>query len=208
MALNPDYVTATQLKFSVGIPSGDTVDDALVATVITAASRAVDAETGRQFGVTTAAARIFEWDGRQLAGRDALEIFDVQTAVGLTVTTLDEVGVADTTLVSGTDFDLWPWNAAADGTPWTHLVLRPATAATLSRAARRVSVTAAWGWTAVPKLVENATLLQAARWYKRKDAPFGVAETPSGGDGFRLLARLDADVALSLQSLRRIWGAV
>lgn len=209
MPLYPDYVTAAQLKFSLGIPAADVVDDALLAIVITAASRAVDAETGRQFGVAAAAvARISTWDGRHLEGRPAAEVFDFASTTGLAVVTLDDAGATESTLVNGTDFDLWPWEAAADGKPWTHLVLRPAAVGTFPGRARGVKVTALWGWTAVPKLVENAILLQAARWYKRKDAPFGVAETPSGGEGFRLLARLDADVALSLQSVRRVWGAV
>lgn len=202
-------MTAAQLKLSLGIPAADTADDALLAIVITAASRAVDAETNRQFGLNgSAVARLFEWDGRKLAGRQALEVFDFQTSTGLVVVTLDEDEVVEETLVLSTDFDLWPWNAAGDSIPWTHLVLRPDSVDTLVRDARGVRVTANWGWTTVPKLVENATLLQAARWYKRKDAPFGVAETPTGAEGFRLLARLDADVALSLQSLRRVWGAV
>lgn len=209
MALHPDYVTAAQLKFSLGIPAADTADDALVAIVVSAASRAVDAHCGRQFGVAgSAVARVETWDGRLLDGRPALEVSDFQTLTGLAVTTVDTAGVDQTTLTVSVDFDPWPANAAADSRPWTHLVARPGAAASFPRHHRGMKVTANWGWTAVPKLVENATLLQAARWYKRKDAPFGVAETPSGGEGFRLLDRLDADVALSLQSLRRVWGAV
>lgn len=207
IALYPDYVTAAQLKFSLGI--SDVVDDDLLAVNITAASRAVDAACGRQFGLAASATERAEtWDSRRIEGLPALEVFDVQTAAGLAVTTVDVDHVDDTTLANGTDFDLWPWNAAADGRPWTHLVLRVDAAAQFPRHSQGVAVTATWGWTTVPKLVQNAVLLQAARWYKRKDAPFGVAETPTGGEGFRLLDRLDPDVALSLASLRRVWGAV
>lgn len=202
-------MTAAQLKAHVGIPAADVTDDARLAIAITSASRAVDAETDRQFGLNgSAVARIETWDGRRLEDRQALEVFDFQTSTGLAVVTLDTDQVTENTLVLSTDFDLWPWNAAADGKPWTHLVLRPDSVDTLTKTARGVQVTANWGWTTVPKLVETATLLQAARWFKRADAPFGVAETPSGGEGFRLLARLDADVALSLQSVRRVWGAL
>lgn len=209
MPLHPDYVTAAQLKFNLGIPTADVIDDALVGIVVTAASRAVDAETGRQFGNTaTAQTRRLTWDGRRLEGGAALEIPDLQTVTDLAVTLVDVDDTVEATLVNATDFDLWPWDATFRSEPWTHLVLRSDANAGLSRRSRAVSIVGRWGWTTVPKLVENATLLQAARWYKRKDSPFGVAETPSGGEGFRLLARLDADVALSLQSVRRVWGAV
>ena len=202
-------MTKTQLKASLGLADADVTDDGLLDIVIAAASRADDAETCRQFGNHgSAVERFVTWDGRRLEGRTALEVFDFQTMTGLVVKTLATDGAVDATLTVSADFDLWPWNAAADGRPWTHIVLRAAPPASFSRRARGVSVTANWGWTAVPKLVENATLLQAARWYKRKDAPFGVAETPSGAEGFRLLERLDADVGLSLQSLRRLWAAV
>jgi hypothetical protein len=207
MALYPDYCTEDELKGSIGIPTSDAVDDALIAVVITASSRAIDAECNRQFGVHgSAVARIATWDGRYLEGRQALEIFDVQTTTGLVVATLDTTGTTDTTLTVGDDFHMWPWNAAADGRPWTHLVMRSDAAGHLPARARGVSVTANFGWTSVPDLVKNACLLQAARWYKRKDAPFGVAETPTGAEGFRLLEKLDSDVALSLQSLRRVWA--
>ena len=52
----------------------------------------------------------------------------------------------------------------------------------------------------LPAVVKQAGLLQAARLFKRQSATFGIAQvgTIDGGQGMRLLARLDPDVELLL----------
>lgn len=210
MAWKPDYVTAAELKTYLRI--GDVVDDALLAVAITAASRAVDHACNRQFGVVAAAeARYYRYDGECLDGRQAVPIDDLQSVTNLAVAVdIDDNASWDTTITNNTDFDLWPWNAAADGKPWTHVVLRSGT--TLGgfyRTARSLRVTALFGWTAVPKLVVEATQLQAARFFSRRNATFGVAGSPEVGSEVRLLERLDPDVAVALRPVRRAsWGGV
>lgn len=54
----------------------------------------------------------------------------------------------------------------------------------------------------VPSMVKLATQLQASRWAKRRDAPFGIAGSPEMGSELRLLARLDPDVEILLGG----WG--
>lgn len=211
MAWAPDYLTTAELKTYLRI--GDVADDALLATCITDASRAVDFACNRQFGVLAAAtARYYTWYGEYIAARQALPIDDLQSVTNLAVA-VDTAGDSTwaTTIVNGTDFDLWPWNAAADGKPWTHLLLRGGitTLGSLPRAARAVRVTALFGWTAVPKPVVGATTRQGARFFSRRNATFGVAGSPELGSEVRLLDRLDPDVAVSLRSVRRVaWGAV
>lgn len=209
MAWKPDYVTVDELQVWAGIPTADTVDDAALGSAITAASRAVDSWCSRQFGVLSAAAtRYYRWDGRYLEGRAALRVDDLQTTANLAVTVSQGTdGVFPTTLVNATDFDLWPFNAAADGEPWTHLILRSSATTTFPCRARSISVAALWGWTAVPGLVKEATLIQAARWFKRKDSPFGISGSPDFGGELRLLAKLDADVSVLLEPVRRLWAA-
>ena len=46
----------------------------------------------------------------------------------------------------------------------------------------------------VPASIKMACELQAARWFKRQDAPFGVLGSPEFGNYARLLDRLDPDV--------------
>lgn len=207
MAWKPDYCSVAELKTHLRIT--DTADDTPLAISVTAASRAIDLACNRQFGVeATAVARYYAWDGECVEGRPALPIDDLMSVSNLAVTTLDADGAAETTLTNATDFDLWPWNAAADSRPWTHMVLRPGAAAYFPSYARSMKVTALYGWTAVPSVVKNAALIQAARFFVRRDAPFGIAGSPDAGSEMRLLSRLDPDVALLVSSVRRVWGAV
>lgn len=204
------YASVADLKAQLRVT--DTVDDAALLIAVTAASRAIDGYCFRTFGLTgSAVARVYDYDGLHIEGRCAVKLNDVQTTVGL-VATADYAAdfTYSTTLVLSTDFDLWPWNAAADGVPWTHLVLRPTSAAHLSACVpqpRMFTVTANWGWSAVPTLVQQACLLQASRFFMRRDAWAGVAGSPDLGNEIRLLNQLDPDVQLSLASLVRYWGA-
>ncbi len=205
MALRPDYVTSAQLKAHLRIT--DSADDAAVALAVTAASRAIDHATNRQFGLNgSAVARVYTWDGRMIEGLPAVEIDDVMTATGLVVK-LDQSGqgVYGSALTS---VDTWPWNAAPDSKPWTHLVFRSYASAFPTMFSQGVQVTANWGWTTVPVIVQQACLIQAARFFVRRDSSYGIAGSPETGTELRLLERLDPDVAITLQTVRRYWGAV
>jgi hypothetical protein len=70
-----------------------------------------------------------------------------------------------------------------------------------------VEVAALWGWTSVPPTIMQANLIQAARFLKRRDAPFGVAGSLELGSEIRLLSKLDPDVALMVGAYKRNWGA-
>lgn len=193
----PDYVTSTELKAYLRI--GDAVDDAEVALVVTAASRAIDRATNRQFGLVAAAeARKYTafWD--HVNCRYVVPIDDLMTEVGLTIAT--EVGAVDV-------FDLKPANAAAEARPWTSIVVDPTAAVKPTTKEDEVTVTARYGWTTVPVAVKQAALLQAARFFKRRDAPFGVAGSPEAGSELRLLAKVDPDVAVVLGPYQRWWAA-
>lgn len=208
MALFPDYVTAAELKTHLRIT--DTDDDAELAIAIAAASRAIDKATNRQFGLSAAPeARTYRRDGRCIDGRIAVQVFDVQTTVGLVVK-LDQGqdGVYEQTLTLGTDFDMWPWNAAGDGIPWTHIVFRPSASFLPVGYPNELQVTASWGWTSVPTIVKQATLITAARFFVRRDSQYGIAGSPETGTEMRLLERLDPDVTVMLGAVRRWWGAV
>jgi hypothetical protein len=60
----------------------------------------------------------------------------------------------------------------------------------------------------VPPTIKLATQLQASRWLKRRDAPFGIAGSPELGSELRLLAKLDPDVEVLLDGHgeRTRWG--
>src|SRR5690606_40115813 len=94
-----------------------------------AASRAIDRATGRQFGQGASATQRY-YDGcnvERLDGRMAMPVFDFATTTGLEVDLdLDGDGVYETALTYGTDFDVWPWSAQAEGEPWSDLRVGPA----------------------------------------------------------------------------------
>lgn len=205
MALYPDYVTASELKAHLRVT--DTADDTELGIAITAASRAIDRSAGRQFGLNgSAVARVYTWDGRYIEGLPAVEIDDLMTSTGLVIK-LDDSG-SGTYGSALTDVDPWPWNAVADGRPWTHLVFRSYASGFPSLYSQGVQVTANWGWTAVPDVVKQACLIQASRFFVRRDSQYGVAGSPETGTELRLLDRLDPDVAVLLSTVRRHWGAV
>lgn len=206
MAWAPQYASTAELRAYLRIPAGDTGDDTNIALAAVAASRTVDHHTNRQFGlVDPAAERIYTWMCDRYAGRPLLLIDDVQTTASLAVLVdRDNDGTAEDTLTIGDDFELWPANAAADGKPWTGLWLK--SGVTFPSYLDAVSVTAKWGWTAVPDTVKAATLVQAARYFTRQQAPFGVAGSPELGSELRLLQKVDVDVAVMLRSYVRNWG--
>lgn len=207
MAWAPDYCTVAELKTHLRI--ADTDDDTPLAIAVTAASRAVDHACNRQFGQTDpAAARYYTYDGAchdvGVGYRQMLEIDDLMTTTSLVVKVdRDDDGTFEETLVEGTDFRLFPWNAAANGRPWSHIILLSGEA--FPYQPRAVEVTAKWGWTAVPSIVKQATLIQAARFFQRRNSPYGVAGSPDLGNELRLLSRLDPDVAVMLSSVLRPW---
>lgn len=100
-----------------------------------------------------------------------------------------------------TAYRVAPYNAASKDKPYTHLVFDSGTYP--PQVEGSVKVEALWGWTAIPKTIENANLIQAARFLKRRDAAFGVAGSPEMGNELRLLSRVDPDVAVMLAGFKR-----
>ena len=186
MVWAPAYVTADELKAFVRID--DAADDTQVALAIDAASRAVDQYTGRQFG-QVAAPEARRYTARWDYARWVVDVDDLMDATGLTVAV-----PAGTVTV----YDREPINAAQTGRPWTRLAVGAGSAYQPTGAANEVTVTAKWGWPAVPAAVKNATLLQASRFFARRESPYGIAGSPDQGSELRLLSKLDPDVAVIL----------
>lgn len=199
MTWRPDYVTLSEIKTYLGIPTTDTQDDVELALWITSASRAVDQLCKRQFGNTTAVSRTYR--GRAVYNPDlglwVLEIDDVQDPTGLTI---NAVAYASSGAV------LLPDNAPADGVPYTQLGFTTEPTCSTAGAPATTVVSAPFGWLTVPKQVPAAVRLQCNRWNFRKRSPAGVAGSPEAGSEVRLLSRLDPDVQTSLAGLaRRRW---
>ena len=192
MAWQPDYASSTELT---DFARSDSVDDVQAALAVTAASRAIDRATNRQFGLVAAPELRYytaQWNARR--GRWTIDIDDLMTAAGLTVAT------ATATI---TEYDLEPRNAAAEGKPWTQIVIRPTNTVAICGEDSEIQGTGRWGWTTVPTPVKQAALLQGSRFLSRRDSPYGIAGSPDAGSEMRLLARVDPDVAVSLTAYVR-----
>jgi uncharacterized phiE125 gp8 family phage protein len=197
VAWAPAYVTTADLKNYLRI--GDTGDDAQLALAVEAASRAIDRATNRQFGAVAATE-----ERRYTAAYDRRRrrwLVEVDDVMNDTLTVTVEAGAI-------TGYDLEPINAAQKGRPWTHVAVATDSAVNPTDTEHGVTVDAVWGWTAVPDAIEQACLLQASRFHARRTSPYGVAGSPELGSELRLLARLDADVAVTVGPYTRWWAGV
>jgi hypothetical protein len=198
------YATLAELKGFVSIPAGDTADDTTLQLALDAAAAQVDQFCDRTFAADAAPTTRFY----TVTDTGLLSVDPISTVTGLVVATDDNAdGTYETTWTVGTDFRLEPINAAAWGEPWTRLVALGTRWFPRIQWRPGVSVTARFGWPGgtPPAPVKQAALLQAARLWKRKDAPFGVAGSVEFGSEVRLLAKLDPDVESLLRPYRRNW---
>lgn len=198
------YASLAELRAFVGIPVADTADDTALTLAVDSASQQVDNFCHRTFTADAMPTT------RYYSATDylTLDIDPISTANGLVVQTdEDGNGTFETTWTVGTDFRLDPVNAAAGAEPYTRLVGLGTRWFPMLQYRPGVLVTASYGWPGgtAPAAVKEATLIQASRLFKRKDAPFGVAGSVEFGSEMRLLARLDPDVESLLRPYRRNW---
>jgi len=193
MAWAPDYCTIPELKAFISL--ADTIDDVVMVSAISAASRVIDHATNRQFGkIAAPEARTYRARPDYELGRWVVDVDDYQTAP--TAVTVDAGTVA--TYVKE------PINAVQRGRPWTRIAFTADSEFTPDSHPHEVVVTVLWGWTVVPEPVKQACLLQASRLFSRRHSPFGVAGSPDLGSEIRLLSRADPDVEVSLRDFRRL----
>lgn len=193
------YATLEELRGQVQLGT-DLSQDGQLTIALDAASEAVDDFCNRSFSVVDplvdlAESRIYTARSRsRIIIHDLAQLDQVETRPGTSEPF--ELITADTAVV-------WPEHAPVEGRPYTEV--RRASGHSWAGLPRSIRVTGWFGWLAVPAVVKQATLIQASRFFQRRSAQFGVAPVPGldGSGGLRLLARLDADVEVMLQSVRR-----
>lgn len=198
MAITNGYCTLAELKLSLGID--DNLDDARLELAINTASREIDQFTGRNFYNNGTATRVFATDDWLTASIDDL--------ISLTTleTSTNADGVFDSTW-SATDYQLEPLNGRANGlTGWPFTRIRAVANLLFPKFQERatIRITGVWGWTAIPEPIKSATILQAARLFKRADAPFGAAGY--GDVGIIRVTRFDPDVTQAVAPYRVMRG--
>lgn len=155
-SITDPYATPAQYMAATGKISS--AEDSILRRDLVAVSRYIDEHTGRFFGrYTTPEARLFIGDGS-----NELYVDDIGSTSGLVIK-IDEDNdgsVADDSALSTTDYQLWPLNAAssAQPKPWRTILLPAWSSRGNWPKGLLVSVTAAWGWPAVPEQIVVATI--------------------------------------------------
>ena len=188
MAITNGYCTLTEVKAALRIT--DNIDDTLLENAVEAASRRIDGECSRRFYIdATTSARTYAANRSTFVFVD-----DIATTTGLVVKVDDTFsGSYSTTLTVGTDYQNEPMNAAAQNEPITLLRALNVGFPVEGNGRALIEVTAKWGWPAIPDAIREATVLLAARQFKRLDSPLGVAGF--GDLGAIVVRRIDPDVA-------------
>ena len=199
MSITNGYCSLTEIKDRLDIT--DTDDDTKLEVIVQAVSRSIDALTGRRFYSTTAdETRVYTAEDSEILFTD-----EIQTITTLK-TDLDGDRTYENTLTTD-DYELSPANAALDGKPYTYIEIMPYADYSFPRGVKRgVQIVGTFGYCATgshPDVVREACLIQSARIFKRKDAPFGVVGSPELGQ-LQVLSKLDPDVALLLDGVRRV----
>lgn len=157
----------------------DSIDDPKLERAIETASRQIDGWCKRRFYVDT------DVSARVYLPFDCYTLYtdDIATSTGLIVKYDNgDDGTYETT-ISASNYQLYPLNgvvAGIEGWPYTQIELVEGDRFPSWSKRPSVQITAKWGWAAVPKAIEQATVIQAQRIYKGLDAPFGIIETPDG----------------------------
>lgn len=171
-----DY--CTEQEFLDYIKSGATTGNTTIQAAITAASRAVEAHTGRIYYQRAATSLYYS---SYAVGTVLIDIDDLATTTSLVVRTDTGAGTYPTLLTLNTDFVVEPRNQQFGGIAgWPYFQLRAMNASTFpvrtyAWSPDTIKVTGTFGWAAVPEPVKQATKIVASQYYKLGEAPFGVA---------------------------------
>lgn len=172
-----EYANLAELKAFITMDAAVVDRDSLLTIALDAAHDDLEGDCGRRFFLDAAAtARTFDPADRvtQDRGRHYLLVDDIGSTTGLVV----ETGATTFTAVTGT-VEYRPENAIVRGRAITSLMTP--TGVWPTDPFTRVRVTARWGWPAVPPRVKEATLLQAARLFERRNSPQGFVGSSDWG---------------------------
>jgi hypothetical protein len=194
MAITNGYCTLAQIKASARID--DSVDDELLELAVESASRQIDAACETQF-FQTSATRIYTPQDSYVCNIDDL----------VTLTTLKTSSAADgifDVTWQTSDYQLEPLNAVSGGIVSSYDRIRAVGDYTwpLSGGEATVQVAGTFGHTAVPTAIKQATVILAARIYKRNDSPLGV--TGFGDIGVIRVGKLDPDVEAMIAPYKKV----
>tara|TARA_B100000029_G_scaffold510473_1_gene602043 strand:- start:1209 stop:1823 length:615 start_codon:yes stop_codon:yes gene_type:complete len=204
MAITNGYCTLAEARDQLGLASSDTDEDTPIEKVVEAVSREIDKYTGQFFYDAGSQTRYF-------TSQDGIHVYTdpIQSVTSVTVDDSND-GTYDVTWAttgSSNRYRLRPVNNALEsGAPpyWQLFAINDAFPVTDAA----IKIVGTFGWSAVPDAVNQACLIQTARLFVRRAAPFGIVEGQDAGM-MSLRKGLDVDVRLLLDAFRRpmIWVA-
>lgn len=200
MTITNGYATLEEVKAALRVI--DTIDDALIETAIEAASREIDGHTERFFYNAGTETKLFIPTDFFLC--------EVDDLISVTTIKTRAQGTAFSVVFGENDFQLEPLNGNVGGidTPFTRIraigdKLFPQFDIRDTNAFKAtVEVTGVFGFSEVPKAINQATILLGMRQFKRFDAPLGVAGF--GDIGAINITRVDPDVMALIAPFRKV----
>ncbi len=192
MAIVNGYCTLDEMKTWLDITAA-TYDSALE-TAIEGASRWIDNHCNRYFWADSTTKYYTALD------RDIIIIDDLSAIT--TLKTDDDGDRVYETVWTASDFDLMPFQQP-NNFPHSSIEIAPNGDYTFPSYSKGVEIAGDFGWATVPKDVKNACSILAARYYLRKDSPWGIAGAGSLGE-VRLIDKVDRDVLAILETYIRI----
>jgi hypothetical protein len=187
VAIGDPYISRNDLKGYLGVKAAKDMYDDDLDDVIASSTQEVERYCNRQFNkASTVSSRDYPAGNSTL-----LQVDDFYSVTGLIVALDTADNGTFSTVVSSSDYELFPLNGIVDGqTGWPFCRIRFAPGVlTLGGYRRRqayVRITALWGWSAIPSPVKQATKIIAAETFQMKDAPFGVAGSDAFGNVLRV----------------------
>lgn len=199
-----DYCTAAEIKAMMPDGNWGSGYDTLLATLATRASRALDLYLGRSPGAFAVSAD----ETRYFDGSGTTELWVGELAAAPTSVSVAEGGeLSNYTDWDSSDYFLWPYNAPAMGEPYLRMDVDTlnGSKSVWSRYPMAVKVVGKFGYsTSVPEVVKMATIIQAARWFKRGQQAFEDTGAVAELGQLRYVKMLDPDVENLVNHLRRV----
>jgi len=192
-----NYATLAQVKSALRIT--DQIEDSLLNTAISAASRFIDGYCDRNFQPAAAGTALYVPTGRM----DDLAVDDLTSITSIEID--EDLDDSFSTTLRPIDFLPLPVNARSGGLEFPFTRIRPQEDGYWPTAYGRATVrlVGMFGWPETPDAVREATILQASRLFTRLDSPLGIAGFGDMG-GMRVSFKGDPDVMMLLAPFRRV----
>jgi hypothetical protein len=197
-----DYASSSDCFADIIDSSYSSSDYPQMAAFVTAASRLIDLEMGRQAGFFIGSTdQVMYYDG---SGLDCQEIDEFVSISAVAVSEQGDLSSTSYTAWTTNDYLTWPYNATAKGKPITKLLINDDGDKVAFYGYRKaVKVTGSLGYSStVPDVIKQACKIQAVRMFMR--AKQGYQDAGAGGDALAIKgqAMLDPDVKALLYPIK------